>query len=145
MLRSEIIIVSLLQPDWAKAAAEFGCSRVWRGPERLRAHLCSDAGLVWAAWPCSTSCRALTLLQVDFSAVCLSRIGIYFSPLLPVIQILKCFILFYVKKVNPRASLFQMPDVIVLPCLYTCFKKLIGALLYNWQLFRESQAGRLVS
>lgn len=28
MLRSEIIIVSLLQPDWAKAAAEFGCSGV---------------------------------------------------------------------------------------------------------------------
>lgn len=28
MLPSEIIVVSLLQPDWTKAAAEFGCSGV---------------------------------------------------------------------------------------------------------------------
>lgn len=43
----------------------------------------------------------------DFLIVCLLRIGIYFSPLLPVIQILKCFIFFYVKKVNPRPYPFQ--------------------------------------
>lgn len=86
-------------------------------------------------WPgrgsCSTSCRALTPLRVRYSAVSLRRIGIYFSPLLPVIQILKCFIVFYVKKVSPRASLFHVHEPIVLPCLYTCFEKLIGALLYS--------------
>lgn len=91
-----------------------------------------------------TSCQALTLLQVHFSAVCLRRIGIYFSPLLPVIQILKCFILFYVKKVNPRPFQFQTPELIVLLCLYAWFEKFIEELLFDWQLFRETQAGRLV-
>lgn len=50
----------------------------------------------------------------SFSIVCLPRIGIYFSPLLPVIQILKCLIFFYVKKVNPRPCPFQQPELIVL-------------------------------
>lgn len=52
-----IIIVSLLQPDWTKAPAEFGCSRVWRGPKCLRAHLCSDSGLVWSMCPSALPVR----------------------------------------------------------------------------------------
>lgn len=107
VLRSDDIVVSLLQPDWAKASAGFGRSGVRRGPKCLRAHLRSDFGLVWAAPLSSTSHQEPTLSRPDFLSFAILRIGIYFSPLLPVIQILKCFIFFYVKKVNPRPYPFQ--------------------------------------
>lgn len=61
-----VIIVSLLQPNWAKASAKFGCSGVRCGPKCLRAHLRPDFGLVWAARLSSTSCQEPILSRVYF-------------------------------------------------------------------------------
>ncbi|TNM85958.1 hypothetical protein fugu_008229 [Takifugu bimaculatus] len=81
----------------------------------------------------------------------LSWIGIYFSPLLPAIQILKCFILFYVKKVSlaqncqppqrtGRAA--QMQTILIALLFFPSFVGALSIVAYTaWSLTPSEQCG----
>ncbi|XP_056891021.1 transmembrane channel-like protein 5 [Takifugu flavidus] len=81
----------------------------------------------------------------------LSWIGIYFSPLLPLIQILKCFILFYVKKVSlaqncqppqrtGRAA--QMQTILIALLFFPSFVGALSIVAYTaWSLTPSEQCG----
>uniref|UniRef100_A0A3Q3W118 Transmembrane channel-like protein n=1 Tax=Mola mola TaxID=94237 RepID=A0A3Q3W118_MOLML len=81
----------------------------------------------------------------------LAWIGIYFSPLLPVIQILKFFILFYVKKVSliqncqpPRRSgrAAQMKTIFIALLFFPSFLGALSIVAYTaWSLTPSEQCG----
>uniref|UniRef100_H3D3E8 Transmembrane channel-like protein n=1 Tax=Tetraodon nigroviridis TaxID=99883 RepID=H3D3E8_TETNG len=78
-------------------------------------------------------------------------IGIYFSPLLPVIQILKCFIFFYVKKVSlaqncqpPRRTgrAAQMQTILIALLFFPSFVGALSIVAYTaWSLTPSKQCG----
>lgn len=78
-------------------------------------------------------------------------IGIYFSPLLPVIQILKCLIFFYVKKVSlvqncqpPRRTgrAAQMQTILIALLFFPSFVGAVSIVAYTaWSLTPSEQCG----
>ncbi|CAJ1053845.1 transmembrane channel-like protein 5 [Xyrichtys novacula] len=81
----------------------------------------------------------------------LAWIGIYFAPLLPVIQIVKFFILFYLKKVSltqncqpPRRSgrAAQMQTIFIALLFFPCFVGALSMVAYTaWSLTPSEQCG----
>ncbi|XP_037546198.1 transmembrane channel-like protein 5 [Nematolebias whitei] len=80
----------------------------------------------------------------------LAWIGIYFSPLLPAIQIVKFFILFYLKKVSltqncqpPRQSsrAAQMQTIFIVLLFFPFFVGALSMVAYAWNLTPSEQCG----
>ncbi|XP_034755309.1 transmembrane channel-like protein 5 isoform X1 [Etheostoma cragini] len=81
----------------------------------------------------------------------LAWIGIYFSPLLPAIQIFKLFILFYIKKVSltkncqpPRRSgrAAQMQTIFIALLFFPCFVGALSMVAYTtWRLTPSGECG----
>uniref|UniRef100_A0A3B5LZH7 Transmembrane channel-like protein n=1 Tax=Xiphophorus couchianus TaxID=32473 RepID=A0A3B5LZH7_9TELE len=93
---------------------------------------------------------ARNVLEIIYAQT-LAWIGIYFSPLLPVIQILKFFILFYLKKVSlthncqpPRRSgrAAQMKTIFIFLLFFPFFVGALSIVAYtSWRLTPSEQCG----
>uniref|UniRef100_UPI0037E94E5E transmembrane channel-like protein 5 n=1 Tax=Semicossyphus pulcher TaxID=241346 RepID=UPI0037E94E5E len=93
---------------------------------------------------------ARNVLEIIYAQT-LAWIGIYFAPLLPVIQILKFFILFYLKKVSltqncqpPRRSgrAAQMQTIFIGLLFFPCFVGALSVVAYTtWSLTPSEQCG----
>ncbi|KAM4750283.1 transmembrane channel-like protein 5 [Anableps anableps] len=93
---------------------------------------------------------ARNVLEIIYAQT-LAWIGIYFSPLLPVIQILKFFILFYIKKVSltqncqpPRRSgrAAQMKTIFIFLLFFPFFVGALSIVAYTaWSLTPSEQCG----
>ncbi|XP_030595721.1 transmembrane channel-like protein 5 [Archocentrus centrarchus] len=93
---------------------------------------------------------ARNVLELIYSQT-LAWIGIYFSPLLPVMQILKFFILFYLKKVSltqncqpPRQSgrAAQMQTIFIFLLFFPFFVGALSVVAYTaWRLTPSKQCG----
>ncbi|XP_054897727.1 transmembrane channel-like protein 5 isoform X2 [Poeciliopsis prolifica] len=93
---------------------------------------------------------ARNVLEIIYAQT-LAWIGIYFSPLLPVIQILKFFILFYLKKVSlthncqpPRRSgrAAQMKTIFIFLLFFPFFVGALSIVAYiSWSLTPSEQCG----
>ncbi|XP_059197470.1 transmembrane channel-like protein 5 [Centropristis striata] len=93
---------------------------------------------------------ARNVLEIIYAQT-LAWIGIYFSPLLPAIQILKFFILFYIKKVSltqncqpPRRSgrAAQMQTIFIALLFFPCFVGALSMVAYTaWRLTPSEECG----
>ncbi|KAM9314790.1 transmembrane channel-like protein 5 [Pholidichthys leucotaenia] len=93
---------------------------------------------------------ARNVLEITYAQT-LAWIGIYFSPLLPVLQILKFFILFYLKKVSltqncqpPRRSsrAAQMQTIFIFLLFFPFFMGALSVVAYTaWILSPSEQCG----